>query len=113
MLFFLLIPLWLGVLAIAAGFAFIRGTRVLALYLAVSSTSALLFAMTVRMAATVALAEMSRFAKPAPNWTAWVWLAGYRSSIVVGGLLGALLGVLLARWLRVRNQRITYRLQDH
>ena len=103
--FFLIIPLWLGVLAIAAGLALLRRTRVLALYVAVSSTSALVFSMLISTAVIVALAKISSYAAPAPSWAGWVILGGYGAGILVGGLIGALLGVLLVWWWRRGHQR--------
>lgn len=103
--FFLIIPVWLGVLAIAAGLAFVRRTRVLSLYVAVSSTSALVFSMLISTAVIVGLAKVSSYATPAPSWAGWVMLGGYGAGIVIGGLIGALLGVLLIWWWRGRRQR--------
>ncbi len=103
--FFLIIPLWLGVLAIAAGLALVRRTRVLSLYIAVSSTSALLFSMLISTALIIALAKISSYAAPAPSWAGWVMLGGYGAGIVIGGLTGALLGVFLIWWWHRRRQR--------
>jgi hypothetical protein len=103
--FFLIIPLWLGVLAIAAGLAFVRRTRILSLYIAVSSTSALVFSMLISTAVIVALAKISSYAAPAPSWAGWVMLGGYGAAIVAGAFIGALLGVLSVWWWRRRRQR--------
>jgi len=102
--FFLIIPLWLGVLAIAAGLAFARRTRILSLYIAVSSTSALVFSILISTAVIIALAKISSYAAPAPSWAGWVLLGGYGAAIVIGGHIGALLGILLVWWWRRRRQ---------
>ena len=56
--FFVLIPLWLAVIACSALLAIFRKTRPLAMYAAVSSTAALLCSVLISTAAILALAKL-------------------------------------------------------
>jgi hypothetical protein len=89
--FFLIIPVWLVVLALAGGLAFIKATRRLALYIAVCSTSGLIVSIivsTLLLILTAKLPWSDRFAMLG----AGVMIGSYLGAIMAGGVLGAALG---------------------
>lgn len=100
--FFLLIPMWFGLLLCAAVLALFRRTRVFGMYVAVSSTLALICSILVSTLAIVAMAKLSSFSQSAPWWIGLLLLIGYGGSIIAGGGIGGVAGILLVRTVRVR-----------
>lgn len=100
--FFVLIPMWLGLLLCAAVLALFRGTRVLGLYVAASSTLALICSILVSTLAIVAMAKLSSFSQSAPWWMGLLLLIGYGGSILAGAVIGGVGGILLVTAIRVK-----------
>ena len=103
--FFLLIPMWFGLLLCAAVLVLFRGTRVLGMYVAASSTFALICSILVSTLAIVVMAKLSSFSQSAPWWIGLLLLSGYGGSILAGGGIGAVAGILLVRVVRGRIRK--------
>jgi len=108
--FFLLIPLWLGLLACSAVLAVFRRTRVFAIYTAVSSTSAVLCSILISTAAIAALAKIGSYSRQGSSWQGLLLLIGYGGSILAGGAVGAVAGVILV--LRLREKKRNFQPLD-
>lgn len=91
--FFIIIPIWLVVLVVACGLAFIPDTRRVAAYIAVCSTSGLIVSIALSTLALILVTKLP--------WAAGGSTAGGVALIVsyVGGIaLGGLIGIALGFW---------------
>lgn len=94
MIYFLILPLWLVGLAVCAALAFFKPTRVLAIYLSMGGTGAVLTSLLV---STLVVMAPAGFGRPIEGaGAALLLMAGYLIGVVGGGVAGAGLGVLLA-----------------
>jgi hypothetical protein len=89
--YFLILPVWLLILLIAGGLAFMKSTRRLAAYIAVCSTSGVLVSIVL---STLALILVAKLPWSASGSTAGgiAFLASYIGGIALGGVLGVALG---------------------
>ncbi len=75
----------------------------LAVYVSVSSTSALICSLLLSTGTIVIFAKIGN--DHPSTWAGWLWLGGYLGSIVIGGILGAAAGILALLWMRNKNKR--------
>ena len=104
MIFFLIIPLWLIGLAVCALLAFFKPTRLLAIYLSLGGTGAVLLSFVISTLAMMAPAWLGQPLEGAGS--AILLVAGYAVGVLGGGAAGAALGVLLA-WRLTRKRTLT------
>jgi len=92
--FFLIVPLW--VLALIAGviMLFTRSTRRAGIYVLTIATSATV----VSFALSTAVLFLGAQASPQePSWIGIVIIGAYLAAIPIGGLVGAIVGLLVTR----------------
>jgi hypothetical protein len=89
--YFIIIPIWLVVLVLAGGLAFIPNTRRVATYFAVCATSGLVVSVAV---STLALILVSKLPWPASGSTVGgvALIASYIGGMILGGISGIALG---------------------
>ena len=89
--YFIIIPVWLAILACAGVLTFIRNTRRLAAYIAVCSTSALVVSIVVSTLALILTAKLPWNSNGSVVGGV-VMIGSYLGGIVAGAVLGAALG---------------------
>jgi hypothetical protein len=103
MIYFLIFPLWLVGLALCAALAIYKPARVLAVYLALSGS----FAVILSFVTSTLIVLLPGWLGLSLNFSGAgvVVLGGYLIGMVGGGVLGAVLGAGLAWWL-TRKKRV-------
>jgi hypothetical protein len=95
--FFFIVPIWLLFVVVGVLSLFFARARFLSTYLIVSATLGLLFAFLMSLAFLIVVTKLL-----AGTSLAWISLLVYLLGIVVGGAIGVVIGLILARGLNLR-----------
>ncbi len=92
--FFFIVPLWILTVIVGGALVSITATRRVGIYVLATSTFATVVSFVL---STAVLFVGPRIAANPPGWFGFVVVVGYLAAIPLGGLIGAVTGLLLTR----------------